>query len=54
MFSVPVFTADEAERLRNLEDDLNSDGGWDTDTLQPTLVSLSHTPHPYNHEGVRI
>ncbi|XP_052800431.1 golgin subfamily A member 4-like isoform X5 [Mya arenaria] len=39
-------SADEAERIRNLEDDLQSDGGSDTDTLQCTLAKLSRTPLP--------
>ncbi|XP_053375093.1 trichohyalin-like isoform X6 [Mercenaria mercenaria] len=37
-------SADEAEKLRNIEDDLHSDGGSDTDTLQRKLAILTRTP----------
>ncbi|KAH3894089.1 hypothetical protein DPMN_018247, partial [Dreissena polymorpha] len=39
-------SADEAEKIRSLEDDLHSDGGSDTDTLQCKLAYLSRTPYP--------
>ncbi|KAL4223886.1 hypothetical protein ACF0H5_017349 [Mactra antiquata] len=43
-------SADEAERIRNLDDDLHSDGGSDTDTLQQKLAILTRTPVPKSHK----